>query len=70
MFQGHCGVFWSKRQIDSGVRRRQADDRQRGLAVRLFCGVTRASEAHRAMVSEPINGSEFPYELFGRKHGC
>jgi hypothetical protein len=38
--------------------------------VRLFCGVTRASGAHRAMVSEPINGSEFPYEQFGCKLGC
>jgi hypothetical protein len=28
-----------------------------------------ASGARRAMVSEPINGSEFPYELFGCKPG-
>jgi hypothetical protein len=36
MFQGHCGVFWSKRQIDSGVRRkasRRSPARPRGAFV-------------------------------------
>jgi hypothetical protein len=36
MFQSHCGVFWSKRQIDSGIRRKASRRSPARVVAQLF----------------------------------